>query len=63
MICVTNLNETSIDKLKLLLESNKNCVLLCGCSDYKRCHRSMLSDMLSDAFSIDIKELLPDMGV
>jgi len=41
--------QAGIRQLLLLLDAGRSCVLLCGCRNGKRCHRSLVADLLQRA--------------
>ncbi len=50
-----------LSKVGLLLEAGFDCLLLCACPDWQRCHRRLVADLLTQVYpQLAVTHLMPD---
>ncbi len=53
--------EAGLAKVGGFLQAGLNCLLLCGCPDWQRCHRKEVTALLQEAYpQLEVCHLLPD---
>jgi len=52
---------TGLAKVGLLLEAGMDCLLLCACPDWQRCHRRQVATLLKQTYpALEVTHLVPD---
>jgi hypothetical protein len=52
---------TGLAKVDLLLSAGFDCLLLCACSDWQRCHRRQVAQLLQQVYpALEVTHLVPD---
>ncbi len=52
---------TGLSKVGLLLEAGSDCLLLCACPDWQRCHRRLVAELLQQVYRrLSVTHLVPD---
>jgi hypothetical protein len=52
---------TGLAKVDLLLEAGFDCLLLCACPDWQRCHRCLVASLLTQVYpQLSVTHLVPD---